>query len=73
MSVYYELVCHDHKARVDACSRSVGAFGANHVGTSHEKLGPFMVAHCGCRLEVVSELDDRMEWPDGEMSEWERF
>lgn len=73
MSTYYEIVCHDHKERVDACSRTATGKGNSHVGDSLECLGPFLVKHCGCRLECISEYDRRTEYPDGEMCEWKMW
>jgi len=54
MSTYFYVVCHDHKEKCDAASRTAGG-GVCHLCDSDHTLLPFLVAHCQCNIRVVSE------------------
>jgi hypothetical protein len=56
LSTYYFIVCDDHKERTDAASRSAGGYGA--LVDSPKTLTAFIIAHCGCKIRIVSEYED---------------
>lgn len=56
MSTYYCVICNQHNERTRACSHSVGGIGP--LADSLYTLGPFIVVHHGCNLNVVSEHED---------------
>lgn len=53
MSTYYFMVCDTHTERTDAASRTAGNIGC-HMGDSEETLLPFIVAHVGCQVRILS-------------------
>lgn len=57
MSTFYYLVCDKHLERTDACARTAGSLGSP-LEDSEATLGPFIVAHHGCPVRIVSENDD---------------
>lgn len=64
MSTYYYLVCRDCKEYTFA-ARVGGTVGF--AGDADKAVPQFMVAHCGCNLEVLSEhnideTDGYLEW-----------
>lgn len=56
MSTCYYLLCHDHKCSVHMMSRMAGAASLLYPLT----LVDFADEHAGCRLEVVTEHDERL-------------
>ena len=56
MSTYYFMVCVDHLKRCDAASQVAGG-GVCQLGESVAPLLRFIVEHCGCRMQSVSEHD----------------
>lgn len=56
MSIYYFMICKKHMERTDACSSRAGGIGT--LGDSAETLLHFLVAHCGCPVEIISEHHD---------------
>ncbi len=57
MSTYYYMVCDKHKERTDAASRTFFGIGC-HLADSVHTLLPFIVAHAGCPVRIVSEHED---------------
>jgi hypothetical protein len=74
MSTYYYIVCDKHMERTDAASRTAGGIGC-HLADSEYTLLPFIVAHAGCPVRIVSEhendsYDDRFEdWTDSNVED----
>ena len=66
MSTYYKIVCDDHMERTDAASRTAG--GHCFLSDGKRTLLPFIIAHCGCRIRIVSEHDD--DYHDEDFQEW---
>ena len=69
MSVYYYVICKDHKERVDAASYAAG--GPCQLGDSIPCLAPFLIWHAGCNIHCVSEYhedeaygDDFLDWEE---------
>ena len=67
MSTYYKLICHDHKERTDAVSRTAG--GSCFLADGHRTLLPFLIAHCGCNVGIVSEHDE--DYYNEDFRDWE--
>ena len=57
MSTYYYMVCGKHLERTYAASGTAGGIG-NHLADSPHTLLPFIVAHAGCPVRIVSEHED---------------
>ena len=57
MSTYYFIVCDKHKERTDAASHTMAGIGCR-LGDSDTTLNPFIVAHAGCPVRIVSEHED---------------
>lgn len=66
MSTYYYLICDDHKEQTAAASRTFGGYCPLVPG--EQTLVPFIIAHCGCRVRIISEhhvepgIEDYREW-----------
>jgi hypothetical protein len=54
LSTYYFIVCDTHMERTDAASKTSGGIGC-HLDASKHTLLPFIVAHHGCPVRIVSE------------------
>lgn len=55
MSTYYFLICDDHRERTDAASSAAGGCA---LADGPHTLIPFIIAHCGCNVRIVSEHDE---------------
>jgi hypothetical protein len=73
MSTYFTLICEDHKEKVDAASRTIGGYCP--LAEGPVCLVPFIIAHAGCHVEIVSEHDERswsddyFEWTEANLAE----
>jgi len=55
MSTYYFIVCDDHRERTDAASSAAGGCA---LADGPHTLIPFIIAHHGCNVRIVSEHDE---------------
>lgn len=67
MSTYYFMVCDKHKERTPAASWTMMGIGCR-LGDSDTTLNPFIVAHAGCLVRIVSEHEN--DAYDESFSDW---
>ena len=70
MSVYYFLICEQHKESVGAASRIAGGATIVPLASGDIALSRFVYYHRNCQLSVQSEFDyydreDLEQWVDG--------
>lgn len=74
MSVYYYLICDDHKEITDAASWTAGGYCP--LGDSDVTLTPFILAHAKCHVRIISEHeeeeydDTHYRWQPGDGTKW---
>lgn len=66
MSTYYSLICENCGERVEAVSRTIS--GTSPFGDSELTLLPFLIAHEGCAIKVVSEHNE--DFHDNKYLDW---
>jgi len=65
MSVDYDLVCHNHKEKVDLCSDGF----SGPLTQCDRSMAAFSITHRHCNLNIIDEhnenFDDYIEWNKG--------
>ncbi len=69
MSTYYYLVCDTHREYTCAASRTAGGYCP--LGDSDKTLRPFVIAHAGCAVRILSEHSPEAEDGFEGFREWE--
>ncbi len=71
MSTYYFIHCKDCNEMTDAASRTAG--GYCHLGDSEWTLLPFIIAHSGHNVDILSEDfaydTEALRWTEGNVKE----
>ena len=77
MSTYYFMVCDTHKEKTDAASRTAGGYCP--LGDSDTTLTPFIIAHAGCDVRIISEheaeaavYDSYYHWTPEDGPKWRK-